>query len=89
MKRSAAKAAKKEDRKKEDEAAEEAAEEVKPREVQCFARRKCPKGDYTKAKWISLRKYFEERVKPYLKNYSKHEDMGRWANHQNQYNHTK
>lgn len=71
-----AKAAEKEDRKQEDEAGTgEPAEVEKPKKAQCFARRYCPKGDYQKAKWISLRKCFEELVKPYLTTYSKHEDM--------------
>eukprot|EP00435_Cladocopium_sp_Y103_P005641 s505_g1.t2 len=69
-------AAKEKDGKKEDEAGTEGPAEVeKPKQAQCFARRPCPKGSYTKAKWISLRKSFEEKVKPHVTTYSKHEDM--------------
>ena len=42
--------------------------------AKCFARRRCPKTGFNRAKWVSLRKAFEEKVKPSMKAYSKAED---------------
>lgn len=42
--------------------------------AKCFAKRRCPKTGFNRAKWVSLRKVFEEKLKPYMTTYSKAED---------------
>ena len=42
--------------------------------AKCFAKRRCPKTGFSRAKWVSLRKAFEEKVKPFMIVYSKAED---------------
>ena len=40
----------------------------------CFAKRKCPSTEWGKLKWETLRKVFEESIKPHLTTYSAHEE---------------
>ena len=76
----------KENKEKETDEQQETPKETNPAKRQktetlCFAKRRCPTTEAGKLKWNTLRKVFQEQIKPKLTKYSSHEDRKKqWWN---------
>ena len=69
----------KENKEKETDEQQETPKETNPAKRQktetlCFARRRCPTTEAGKLKWNTLKKVFQEQIKPKLTKFSSHED---------------